>query len=38
MEFANLSSADPVVAENLTITSNTTFLDIMTGITLGIEA
>lgn len=38
VEFADLSAQDPVTAQNLTINTNVSFLDIMSGVSMGIKA
>lgn len=37
-EFSHLSSSNPVVAQNITISTTTSFLDIMSGVSMGIKA
>lgn len=38
IDFADLSSPNPVVAQNLTINTTVSFLDIMSGVSMGIKA
>lgn len=37
-EFSNISSVDPIPAQNITINTSVSFLDIMSGVSLGIKA